>query len=446
MNILHYFLGFPPYRSGGLTKYAYDLMTAQVDMGHQVAALWPGQMRLLVKAVKIRRRGKNSGVTSYELINPLPVALDEGVADPEAYMTACSGDAYMEFLQKRKPDAIHIHTLMGLHREFLDAAKRLGIRTVFTTHDYYGICPKVTLFRCGDVCRSDNGCADCVACNIQGLSMKKVMLMQSGLYRLVKNNPLVKYLRKQHRGNFFAQETLPGIPADVDVQQQAAKYEKLRQYYVDMLESVDRIHFNSTVTQSVYQRYFTPKDSRVVSITHRHIQDQRDLPHGEDSRLRIACLAPAKPFKGYTVLKKALDELWTSGKQDFVLRMYGPVPEPAPYMQVQEDGFRYEDLPKIMADTDVLVAPSIWYETFGFTVLEALSFGVPVIVTEHVGARDIMGEGGVVLPAGSAQALKEAIAGLTPEALQTMRKAIAERLHIKTWAEFMNENYALYKG
>ena len=31
MKILHYFLGFPPYRSGGLTKYAFDLMTAQVE-------------------------------------------------------------------------------------------------------------------------------------------------------------------------------------------------------------------------------------------------------------------------------------------------------------------------------------------------------------------------------------------------------------------------------
>ena len=29
-------------------------------------------------------------------------------------------------------------------------------------------------------------------------------------------------------------------------------------------------------------------------------------------------------------------------------------------------------------ETDIMVAPSIWYETFGFTVLEALSYGVPV--------------------------------------------------------------------
>ncbi len=443
MNILHYFLGFPPYRSGGLTKYAYDLMTAQADKGHRVSALWPGQMNLFCKTVKICCRGQISGVTSYELINPLPVALDEGVALPESFMTPCKGDGYLRFLQELKPDAIHIHTLMGLHREFLDAARQLGIRTVFTSHDYYGICPKVTLYRYGSACENDNGCKDCVACNIHGLSMKKIMVTQSPLYRFLKNTPAVKYLRKRHRGSFFAEETLPQVPEETDTEKLTFLYQKLRQYYMDMLSQIDLVHFNSSLTESIYRRYVTPKDSRVVSITHRDVADHRDLPHRKDARLRITCLAPAKPFKGYPVLKKALDDLWASGKRDFVLKMFGPVPEPAPYLQVQEEGFRYGNLPDIMADTDVLVAPSVWYETFGFTVLEALSFGVPVIITEHVGARDIAGDGGIVLPAGSVDALREAIAGLTPQKLESMRQAVRS-LHIKTWTEFLEENQRLY--
>ncbi|WP_418895929.1 hypothetical protein [Sellimonas intestinalis] len=30
------------------------------------------------------------------------------------------------------------------------------------------------------------------------------------------------------------------------------------------------------------------------------------------------------------------------------------------------------------------------YKTFGFTVLEALSYGVPVLVSENVGAKDLL--------------------------------------------------------
>ena len=445
MNILHYFLGFPPYRSGGLTKYAYDLMTAQAAAGHQVSGLWPGQMQLLRKTVDIRCRGKVSGVKSFELINPLPVALDEGITDPEAFMAPCQGKGYLTFLQKLQPEVIHIHTLMGLHREFLDAAQKLGIRTVFTSHDYYGICPKVTLFRNGDVCQGDKDCKHCVACNMRGLSMKKILIMQSPVYRLLKNSPVVKFLRKRHRGNFFTEEVAPEIPEHVDVEKQAAQYQKLRQYYVDMLNKVDKIHFNSTLTENIYRAYVTPKDSCVVSITHRDVQDHRDLAHREADCLRLTCLAPAKPFKGYLVLKNALDALWASGKRDFVLKMYGYVPNPAPYMQVQEEGFAYKDLPQMMADTDVLIAPSVWYETFGFTVLEALSFGVPVIITDHVGAKDIVGEGGMVIPAGSVETLQEAIASLTPQKLESMRLAIRQSLTIKTWTEFLKENETLYE-
>lgn len=38
----------------------------------------------------------------------------------------------------------------------------------------------------------------------------------------------------------------------------------------------------------------------------------------------------------------------------------------------------------------VSACPSVWYETFGYTVLEALSFGVPVLVSDTVGAKDII--------------------------------------------------------
>ena len=41
MRILHYTLGFFPYRSGGLTRYAKDLMVSQRRFGYDVAAFYP---------------------------------------------------------------------------------------------------------------------------------------------------------------------------------------------------------------------------------------------------------------------------------------------------------------------------------------------------------------------------------------------------------------------
>lgn len=39
---------------------------------------------------------------------------------------------------------------------------------------------------------------------------------------------------------------------------------------------------------------------------------------------------------------------------------------------------------------DVLIVPSIWKETFSLITLEALSYGVPVIVSDNVGAKDLV--------------------------------------------------------
>ena len=41
-----------------------------------------------------------------------------------------------------------------------------------------------------------------------------------------------------------------------------------------------------------------------------------------------------------------------------------------------------------MNETDIVVVPSICKETFGFVVKEAISYGVPCIITKNVGAKD----------------------------------------------------------
>lgn len=446
MKILHYFLGFPPYRSGGLTKYAADLMRAQAADKHTVMALWPGRMGKVSHRICIKRKNRVENIESYELVNSLPVALDEGIIDFNAYTQPCDESIYKNFFREVEPDVIHLHTLMGLHREFVEAAQKLHIKTVFTTHDYFGICPKVTLYRYGAACENDHGCQDCIQCNCTALSLKKIQIMQSPLYRSLKNSALVKKLRKRHRENFFTNEAIPAMP-DVDISVTAKKYRNLREYYISMLKMMHTIHFNSSVTEFVYRKYFTPKRTSMFTITHRNISDNRKTNKWSPSEtLKITSLAPAKPFKGFNVLRAALDQLWNSGKRDFELYMFSPVQDSAPYMKVKEDGFTYGQLGSILSETDVLISPGIWYETFGFTVLEAISYGVPVIISDHVGAQDIADIGGLIVKAGDIEELKRAILSLTIQKQKELRDNIQRESKIKQWREFLNENYSLYKS
>lgn len=99
----------------------------------------------------------------------------------------------------------------------------------------------------------------------------------------------------------------------------------------------------------------------------------------------------------------------------------------SPYIRVH-DRYSYTELKKIFDETDVLVAPSIWYETFGFTVLEALSYGVPVIISGNVGAKDILAQGaGVVIENIDATKLFTTLQNLTPDKLRAMNEIIVDQ-------------------
>lgn len=447
MKIAHYFLGFPPYRTGGMTKYAYDLMLSQKAAGDDVLAFWPGQMCLVNKKVHFKKKTTKEGIISIEIINPLPVSLDEGINDIDAYTRETDYTSIYTYLKDVRPDVVHIHTLMGLYKEFVYALKELGVKTVYTAHDYFGICPKVNLYHDGAACDEDSNCNECIECNKRALSITRIRIMQSPVYRQIKDSYLMRALRKKHRQQFF--EDVKTNSDDWESRYNQAKaedYKSLRNYYSDILETVDLIHFNSQLTKNIYERYVKPKKAVVMSITHKKIKDHRIERNWRwTGKLRIVCLAPARPYKGFNVLRTALDQLWEGAEINFDLKVFSPVTHPEKYMTVIENGFSQDELPSILGEADVLVAPSIWYETFGFTVLEALSYGVPVIVSDHVGSQDIVGSGGIIVPAGNVDALKCAITNMYESKCETFARIIKNGdIQIKPWNVHVKEIEDLY--
>lgn len=424
MRILHYSLGFPPYRSGGLTKFCLDLMIEQKNEGDEVALLWPGQMGFIDKKIKIKKRSEylasKQKIMSFELINPLPISFDEGIRNFDKFTLKGNKDVFFDFLTSFQPNVIHLHTLMGIHKEFLEVAKSLNIKLVFTAHDFFPICPKVTLFRNGKICDSVGNCKKCASCNSTALSINKIQILQSPIYRILKDSILVKKMRKAHRDNYLSEETADnsnkviGNPFD---------YKKLRKYYSDILQMMDTIHYNSSITKMVYEKFYTLPSNTIIPVTHCDINDNRVIKNFNHKILRIRYLGPASKAKGYYLLKDSLDMLWKKRK-DFILDIHFQPTEKSEYMKIH-DRYNYNELKDIFNMTDILVVPSIWYETFGFTAAEALSYGVPVIVSENVGAKDVLdNQFGIIINDFNESNLKKCIDSLTMQDLADMNKNI----------------------
>lgn len=392
MRILHYTLGLPPYRSGGLTKYSHDLMIEQAKQGNDVYLLFPGRMRS--GNTKIEYYSKYREINVYEIINPLPVPLLNGTSNPSEFMRKCSKSIFINFLSEIKIDILHIHTFMGLFKELLEACKELGIKIVYTTHDYYGLCTKVNFIDYnGQICNERNF-DKCIKCNCTGYSMKTIKILQSRTYRFLKNKGIISktknliYKIKRKKANIELKSDVSEIPeGNID----RNKYEKLIDYYNLMYSYIDKFLFNSTVAKDVYDKYLHTKGS-IVAITHNEIRDNRIKKCYENKKLKLTYLGPNKEYKGFHLLIDVMKSLKKEGYEDIVLNAYGDnnvfVCLPS---NVKVNGrYSYNQLKEVFDDTDLLLVPSIWNETFGFITLEALSYGVPVLLTDKVGSKDLV--------------------------------------------------------
>jgi glycosyltransferase involved in cell wall biosynthesis len=395
MRILHYSLGLPPYRTGGLTKYSLDLMKEQISIGHAVYLLYPGHFNIFSRHIKICKNKQRLEIKVYELINPLPVPLLGGIGQPSNFQKIAQIDRYFDFLKKLKPDIIHVHTFMGIHKEFFIAAKELNIRIVFTTHDYFGICPKVNLINYENhICTEYNFGEKCIKCNQSAYSMKLIFIIQSRLYRYFKNSNLIIKLRSYIKTGLRKKENKEAINLPCS---NSIEYEKLRKFYLSIFNLIDYFHFNSFIAKEQYEKYINCL-GEVINIAHSDIKDNRKLKDFRDSssKLRITYLGHVDAYKGFDLLVESLKELMHHNINNWKLSIYGNSMERAECKNDEYYAFNgvynYSQLKDIFQDTDILIIPSVWKETFGYIGLEALSYGVPVMVTENVGFKDMLSD------------------------------------------------------
>lgn len=166
MTILHYTLGLPPRRSGGLTRYATDLMLEQ-QKSAKVMLLYPSGYNPWSRSIRWKRDGSYHGVDLIKLKNSFPVPLLYGIREPKDFISnrIISVDTMEALYSEFRPDVFHVHTLMGLPKELLLFFKSKGVRLIFTSHDYFGICPKVNMVDyAGKICAKPSA-ERCARCN-----------------------------------------------------------------------------------------------------------------------------------------------------------------------------------------------------------------------------------------------------------------------------------------
>lgn len=169
------------------------------------------------------------------------------------------------------------------------------------------------------------------------------------------------------------------------------KYQSLIDYYKDCFSIVDEFHFNSGVTRDTYRKYIVPKAEKIIPITHNGINDHRRKKSFESNCLKIGFVGSAAPYKGLSRLIMALKQLNKNDK--WRLDVWGDTIGQDESLPIYYRGkFTHSAIETVYTTMDIMVVPSLCHETFSLVTLEALSYGVPVLVSDTVGAKDIVKE------------------------------------------------------
>ncbi|MBR4793275.1 MAG: glycosyltransferase [Bacteroidaceae bacterium] len=169
------------------------------------------------------------------------------------------------------------------------------------------------------------------------------------------------------------------------------EYSELLDYYKGLFDQIDVFHFNSYNTAEVYKRYLRiPGSSKVIPITHSGIDDRRKQRSFDEKLLRLGFIGSEAPYKGLPILKEVLSRLDRNGLSDRIeLNVYGGKTGVDDQLKnvYYKGRFTSSQMEDVFNSIELLVVPSICNETFSLITLEALQYGVPVMVSKNVGAR-----------------------------------------------------------
>lgn len=187
MRIIHYTLGLYPKRTGGLNHYATDLMKEQTKE-HDVVVLIPGGWMPLNKKVTIKAKGTKDNIRCFRLCNTLPLPLLYGIKNPLAFIEKpINYKSFEWFYNKTRPEVFHLHTLMGMPEEALSFFKGKGVKIVYTSHDYFGICPKVNLINQDGALCPGPAPQRCAICNANAPSTFYLRLRNSRMAFVIRD-------------------------------------------------------------------------------------------------------------------------------------------------------------------------------------------------------------------------------------------------------------------
>jgi glycosyltransferase involved in cell wall biosynthesis len=360
LNFLHLTTFYPPYSFGGDAIQIYRLSHALADAGHHVDVVHcVDSYHLLHPGPPPLPFAEHPGVTRHELRSPW-----KGLSPLASQQTGrlwLKRERIEEVLRSRPFDVVHYHNVSLLGPEALSLRPPLGQPVkIYTTHEHWLICPTHVLWKFDEApCTKP----ECLRCTLHAKRPPQLWRYTGFLDRMAKHVDRFvapsRFTARMHAERGFSRpvECLPNFldRADQDWQNPAPRPQKTPYFlFVGRLERIKGLQTLIALWDRV------PRHDLLVAGTGSY-----------ESALRA--MAAGNPR----------------------IRFLGALAQ--------------RDLGALYFHADACIIPSITYETFGMTAVEAFARKTPVVVRDLGALPEIVEDSGGGFAYRSEQELLDAL-------------------------------------
>ncbi len=420
MRILHLLHQFMPQHVGGVELYTHWLASAQVQQGHAVTLFH-------------RRSAAGTGLQHDQQEGVNIWAAWQGEFTPtrrfmQTFYAPALRSQFRQVLDSARPDIVHIQHLMGLPLALISELQAHRLPFVVTLWDFWWVCANAQLVTndSGKLCAGPRAYLNCVRC----------ALARAGQPQFAPAFPLL------------------ALPL-------AARARSLRQ----VLSAATRVIAPAEFVRNWYAAHGLPADNMIVvppglpyppELRHRR---QALVAENEKRPLRFGYIGGIAPQKGVHILLQAFRDLPGTWPQ-IELHIAGDMNVDPVYSEqlrnLADSRVNFlgrldrQTIWQMLQQIDLLVVPSIWYETFTFVISEAFAAGVPVLTTRlGVMAERVRHEvDGLLVVPDDAVALRAAMQRFCqePALRQKLRQGVRPPLTMRTHANEITVVYHQVTG
>ncbi len=409
LNVTHQ---YPPEHVGGTELYTQTLARYLTIRGHEVSVFCPSR-QASDPARSITSIDEDGVHVRRVLLGPR----SPGTVFFNTFTQRTLSAAFATVLRQDRPDLIHVQHLMGLPSSLIAQIEQAKIPFVVTLHDYWYVCANAQLLTNTrqEICTGPQWWINCGQCALARAGHPEWLWLAPTVA------PLLGYRGRRLRQALEKAAWL------------IAPTEFVREVYHRLGISVDRARV-------------IPHGIEVPAV----LPEAKPLKSGT---LRVAYIGGLSWQKGVHVLIEAVNRL---PEQAIHLSVYGDMTAFPKYVAELRQLIRHRhidfvgrlrrtELWTVLRETDVVVVPSLWYETASLIVQESFAAGVPVIASDLGALRERVhnGRDGLLFSPGDIVALRDVLQRCLdePDLLPHLQAGIRP---IRTMQEHSADLEALY--